>query len=189
MMNRDSTVNARRIALAGVMAALIWVLTAIPKIPTPVGGYVHLGDVGLVFAALAFGPVVGAAAGGIGTMLADLTAGYTAWAPFTLVIHGLMGAVIGYAALRWPPKLDEPGSRVNWPALVSLLAAVILLAVGYFIAGSVITGSPAQAAVEIGPNLLQGAVGAVVGGALYAAVVRAYPALRQNNDFPENGSA
>ena len=58
-------INIRRITLTALMAALIFVLTTVPRIPVPAtGGYVHLGDAGIAFAAAAFGPWVAMAAGG-----------------------------------------------------------------------------------------------------------------------------
>ena len=45
--------------------------------------------------AILFGPLVGAFAGGIGSMFADLFLGYSHFAPATLIIKGLEGAIVG----------------------------------------------------------------------------------------------
>lgn len=44
---------------------------------------------------LIFGKKSGAIAGGVGMGLFDLLSGWTAWAPFTLIIVGLMGYAVG----------------------------------------------------------------------------------------------
>ena len=51
------------------------------------------------------GPVVGAFAGGVGSMIADIALGYTHYAPATLVIKGVEGFIVGYLSrkiLRYP---------------------------------------------------------------------------------------
>jgi uncharacterized membrane protein len=99
MFKKEMLSNPRTLALTGVMTAVIFVLTRVIQIPTPAAGYVHLGDAAVLFAGFAFGPFVGAVASGLGTALADLTS-WPQWAPYTLVIHGLMGFVAGYMAQR-----------------------------------------------------------------------------------------
>ena len=89
MFKREWLTDPRTLALTGVMTAVIFALTRGVQIPTPVGGYVHLGDAGVLFTGFAFGPVVGTIAGALGTALADVTSPYAQWATFTLVIHGL----------------------------------------------------------------------------------------------------
>ena len=45
--------------------------------------------------AILFGKKTGAIAGGVGMGLFDLLSGWTAWAPFTFIIVGIMGYVVG----------------------------------------------------------------------------------------------
>ena len=83
------TWNVRRLALVVVMAAITCTLTLVVRIPIPAtGGYIHLGDVGANFAALAFGPWVGLLIAGGGMAIADLI-GYPIFAPGTFIVHGL----------------------------------------------------------------------------------------------------
>ena len=63
--------DPRILAMTAVMTAIVFVLTQVNQIPTPDEGYVHLGDAGIFFSAFAFGPWIGAIAGGLGTALAD----------------------------------------------------------------------------------------------------------------------
>jgi uncharacterized membrane protein len=153
------------LAVTAVMAAVVFVLTRLVQVPTPARGYVHLGDAGVFFAAFAFGPWVGAIAGGLGTLLADITSGFPLWAPFSLVIHGAQGLAVGWLSRRWP---DTKGL---------ILAAVVggaIVVLGYLGAGLLLSGLGA-ALGELPLNLLQVTAGAVVGVPLFLAVRRAYP--------------
>jgi uncharacterized membrane protein len=149
------------------MTAIVFVLTRMVQVPTPARGYIHLGDAGVFFSAFAFGPWIGAAAGGLGTGLADLTSGYPQWAFFSLLIHGLQGWVVGWGSARWP----------GWTGLIlsALMGGVIVVA-GYLGAGMLLSGVGA-AVGELPLNILQVAAGAIVGLPLFAAVRRAYPPI------------
>ncbi len=157
--------NIRRNALIALMAALIFVLTTVPRIPTPIGGYIHLGDTGVSFAACAFGPWVAMLSGGFGTALSDLL-GYPQWAIFSLLIHGAQGLAMGLL-LR----------RVTWKnGILAVLASTGIVVGGYFIAGAILEGT-AMATLELLPNAVQAISGGLIGIPLYLAVRQAYPPL------------
>ena len=63
-----------------------------------------------IFVALAFGPVVGLVAAGIGAAIADLALGYGSFAPLTLIAHGSLGFLAGH--LGW--KKGWGGMIVGW---------------------------------------------------------------------------
>lgn len=170
MFKRETFNDPRTLALTGVMTAIIFILTRVVQIPTPISGYIHLGDAGVLFTSFAFGPVVGAIAGALGTALADLTSPYAQWAPFTLLIHGLMGLAAG---------MIVRGEGNFWRLILGCVVAGIILIVGYFIAGLILAGM--QAALEIAPNLAQIVAGSIVSVPLYYAVRRAYPPLIWHN--------
>jgi uncharacterized membrane protein len=149
------------------MTAIVFVLTRMVQVPTPAKGYIHLGDAGIFFSALAFGPWVGAVTGGLGTALADITSGYPQWAIFSFLIHGAQGWVVGWASRRW--------KGVSGLILSAVVGGVIVV-VGYLGAGMLLSGIGA-ALSEVPLNVIQVSVGAVVGVPLYAAVRRAYPPL------------
>jgi uncharacterized membrane protein len=168
------SVNIRRITLTALMAALIFVLTTLPRIPVPAtGGYVHLGDAGVTFAAVAFGPWVGMAAGGLGTAMADLL-GFPQWAVFSLIVHGIQGLLIGLVVRR--------GLTVVRGVVATLISIAVVVG-GYFVAGLILE-SQAVAVLEILPNTLQALSGSVVGLPLYWAVRRAYPPLEMYSERP-----
>lgn len=144
--------QVRRLAMSGVMAALVFVMTYLPKVPVPVtGGYVHLGDGMIFLAAMLLGPM-GVAASAVGSALSDLVGGYMTYLIPTFLIKGVM------ALVAW--KLYKPG---NWlqTALAFILAEVVMVA-GYFAFEAVLYGVPA-ALGAVGPNAIQGVAGVVVG--------------------------
>ena len=50
--------SVKKLTMAGVMAALVFVMTYVPKVPVPVtGGYVHLGDGAIFLSVLLLGPL------------------------------------------------------------------------------------------------------------------------------------
>jgi uncharacterized membrane protein len=162
---------AFRVASIAVLAALTTVLTKVVQIPTFASNYINLGDVLIVFCALIFGPFSAALAGGLGTALADLLSGpFAFWAPISLVVHGLQGLVIGLIVRVRP-------GNVGLAAAAGMIG-IVIMAGGYFVAGGFIMTFPLSwAAVPL--NLLQGAVGVVLGLLVAATVERAYPPVRQ----------
>ncbi|MGH2454510.1 MAG: ECF transporter S component [bacterium] len=112
--------KSREIALTGLMAALTLVVTRAFIIPIPqTKGFFNVGETAIYMAALLFGPRVGALAGGIGSALADLSLGYASFAPFTLVIKGVEGYVVGLLGQR-----TQTGIVAMVPGALGLLAGV-----------------------------------------------------------------
>lgn len=144
--------QVKRLAVGGVMAALVFVMTYLPKVPVPVtGGYVHLGD-GMVFlAAMLLGPM-GVAAAAVGSTLSDLVGGYMTYLLPTFLIKGVM------ALVAW--KLYKPGHLVQ--NLLAFVLAEAVMVAGYFAFEAVLYGVPA-ALGAVGPNAIQGVAGVIVG--------------------------
>ncbi len=157
------------LAVVAVMIAIVAVLTFAVQIPIPAtGGYIHFGDVGVFFTAFAFGPVFGAIAGGVGCAIADIISGYAAWAPLTLIAHGLQGFLAAYFGYR----KGLVGMIVGWA-----IGAIVLIAV-YFLGEWFIYGLGfAGAMAEVVPNVLQMVVGGVIAVPLVLAIRRAYPPI------------
>lgn len=163
--------NPRTLATTAVMTALVLALTFIHIAPTPIGGYIHLGDVAINFAALAFGPWVGLIAGGLGTALADVLSGYAVFAPLTFVSHGLQGLVVGW--IYWT-------RRTNTSMVLAVIAGGVVLILGYFIGEAAVLYGMAGALAELPWNAVQEAVG-TLGAAVYLAVAQAYPRIRRRD--------
>lgn len=164
--------NPRTLATTGIMTALVLGLTLVHVAQTPIGGYIHLGDVAIIFTALAFGPWAGLIAGGIGTGLADVVSGYAIFAPLSLIVHGTQGFMIG-----WIVRQNVTPART----IVALVVGWLILVTGYFLGESLIPifGGMAYALTEVPWNAVQGLVGSS-GAVVYLAVARAYPRLRHS---------
>ncbi|ASJ06159.1 hypothetical protein A3L08_01850 [Thermococcus pacificus] len=165
-LNRKKFKSASVLAISAVMAAVVGVTTAFITISTPAtGGYLNFGDTMVMFSAMVFGPVVGVFAGGVGSALGDIIAGYPGWAPITLVVKGLEGLVIGYLAR----KSDNVGNLI-----VAGVVGGMIMVLGYFSFEAYMYGVPA-AATEIPVNTLQAVTGVIVGTGLAKAIKKRYP--------------
>jgi uncharacterized membrane protein len=151
--------NPFSIAITSIFAALTCVLTMLISIPIPTtGGYINIGDVGVMLAAMIFGPIIGALSGGIGSALADIFLGYSIWAPATLIIKGLEGLIIGL--------ISNPRKVRTYFNLYDILAAIIgglTMVLGYFIVEAFIFNFGISAAlIELPGNLFQFVFGATI---------------------------
>lgn len=155
--------DTRRLAGSAIFVALTFVITRFTVIPIPATkGFFNLGEVVIYVAAITLGPLVGLLAGGIGSALADLVAA-PQFAPFTLVIKGIEGYLVGRLA---------QGAR-GVPVGAMIIGGAWMVA-GYFTAEVVfarllgIAPTPAAAiglaASEVPFNIVQVIVGVVVGG-------------------------
>ena len=150
------------LVMASVLAALSCAATLVLTIPSPTGGYMNLGDTVVLLGAYLLGPWWGAAAGAIGSMLADLMAGYALYAPATFLIKGVM-ALLAAHLYRF---LGRKGGAV---VLCGLLAESIMV-FGYWFYDGLLMGSLAGAAVGIPSNLMQAAFGLAASTALTLAL-------------------
>lgn len=64
----------RKLVLAALFAALCTVMTMVIQVPSPMQGYVNLGDCAVLLSAWVLGPWYGGAAAGLGSMLATCCA-------------------------------------------------------------------------------------------------------------------
>ena len=162
------TLSPATIALSAVLIALTAVFTLLIKIPTPARGYVNLSDVAITFAGLIFGPWVGMVAGGVGTALADLLAGFAPFAPLSLVAHGVEGFLIGWLGRG---KRTVGGMAIAWLAGSVAMVSIYLVGEGLFYTGW------APALAELPMNAFQAVVGGIIGIPLVLAVRKAYPPI------------
>ena len=152
--------NIKKLVLAALMAALTYVATSIVQIPSPMQGYVNLGDCIVLLSGWILGPWWGAAAGGIGSMLV----GYGHYAPGTLIIKGCMALV---AALIVKAMKESKASYV-----ISAVVSEVIMVLGYFGYASLLLGKGWGAAASIPGNLVQGAMGMVIGLVLLVVLKR-----------------
>lgn len=153
--------KARDLAASAVFIALTFVVTRYTVIPIPATkGYFNLGEVVIYLAAIVFGPIVGALAGGLGAGLADLVAA-PQFAPFTLVIKGVEGFIVGRLAARGPGRV--PAATVLGGAwmVAGYFAAEVLFARSLGIAPTP-AAAVGAALTEVPFNVVQVAAGVVV---------------------------
>ena len=157
-MKRISTF---RVVVSALFSALICVATMLVPVPIPAtGGYANLGDGIILICAFLLDPVCAVAAAGIGSMLADLLAGYASFAPATLVIKAGVALIAG-VIMRAMVKKDMPGRKLI-AMILSGIAAELLMILGYFFYEAVVMGIGIGAAVGIPGNIGQGVVGIIV---------------------------
>lgn len=163
----------KKLVMAALFAALTTVMTMVIRIPSPMSGYVNLGDCAVLLSAWILGPGLGCAAAGIGSMLADLL-GYPLYAPGTLAVKGLMALAAGLLFRR----LRRGESSHALPALLASGAAgEAVMVTGYFLYEAapipVGLGLGLGALANVPFNLVQGVFGLVSAGAVYLALFRA----------------
>ncbi len=159
--------KTQKMITAALLTALVALATMAFQVPVPATkGYINLGDTVIFIAALLLGPKYGAVAGGIGSALADLLSPYAVWAPFTLVIKGLEGFIVGYIFYKMFAARESVKAKA-----VSMMAGGLWMAVGYFGAGIILYGIPA-ALVELPGNMFQAAGSAVLALPVVEVLVR-----------------
>lgn len=129
--------DARTVAAAAVFTAFVAAATSVFSVYIPATtGYFNVGEIMVYTCALLMGPYVGAFAGGVGSMISDLSLGYPYYAPGTLMIKGLEGLIVGYLGTKTFSKVSRNGWR--WIAVVfGLLLSVTLAYVGsVYLAGT-----------------------------------------------------
>lgn len=160
--------KTRRMVMAALLAALTTAATMVIRFPTPTLGYIHLGDGMVLICGILLGPGLGAAAAGIGSMLADLFGGFTAWAPGTFAIKALT-ALVGGGLYRLCLKREHISMPLRVilcgvPAETVMIAGYFLYEVGMMmLAGSSLAAAAAAVLAGVPFNVVQGLTGIVVG--------------------------
>lgn len=110
---KSNKVDVKRLALAGLMAALCYIGFAFFKIDIPVGPEktaFHFGNVFCVLAALLIGGYWGGLAGAVGMTIGDLTTAYVTSAPKTFLLKLCIGLITGFVAHKLF-KLDQDHTK------------------------------------------------------------------------------
>jgi uncharacterized membrane protein len=100
----------REIAVTAVLSAAYAAAILLVVIPSPTGGYTHVGDFMVFVAALLFGARVGGFVGIIGSVSVDLFTGYPRWF-VSIPAHFLEGLV--------------PGFTKNKPFAIQILSCIV----------------------------------------------------------------
>ena len=155
----------KKMVMAALFAALCTVMTMVIQVPSPMQGYVNLGDCAVLLAAWVLGPVYGGAAAGIGSLLADLLLSYAHYAPGTFAIKLVMAAA---AALIFRALRERRSAPLVLAQVVSGVVAEIIM----------VAGKGLAAAASIPGNVVQGVFGLVAAAVVYAILDRSHVLAR-----------
>ncbi len=177
--------RARTVTVAALYTGLVAVSTLIFSIYVPATrGYFNIGEAAVYLVALLAGPYIGAFAGGVGSMLADLMLGYFFFAPATLIIKGAEGGIAGLLAGRRPAL-----TLGTWRALSALLAVAVastifLIGTYYYVGESTVSvGLPGAGSQEITFSMswaMWAAISLVAGSLIVALSLTASPSAGWN---------
>lgn len=145
----------RKLVTAALMAAMTCVATFAIHFPT-LTGYIHPGDAFVLLSGVILGPLYGSLAAGIGSMLADLLAGYPQYAVATLVIK---------AAAALAASLIYRKGRTSSVILGGIIGGVVVT-LGYFLFDGYLYGFGASIK-GIPTNGIQNVMGIVISTLLY----------------------
>ena len=149
--------RTKKIVMAAMFATLACVATMIIKIPSPLKGYLNLGDCIVLVAGWMLSPMYGFLAAGLGSALADLFSGYVTYAPATFVIKGLMALIAFYGFKLLHNKIGNLPSRI-----ITGILAEIMMILGYFAFEGFLYGF-VPSLVNIPANGVQGIAGLIIG--------------------------
>ena len=146
--------------MTALMASMVCVATMIIKIPSPLKGYMNIGDCIVLLCGWLLPPSYGFIAAGFGSALADLISGYFIYAPVTFIIKGGM-SIIAFACFKFMhKKIGKLSSQI-----VGGVFAEMLMIFGYYVYEGFLYGFVASL-VNIPANIAQGVAGFVLGVAL-----------------------
>ena len=166
------------VGIIAAFATLAFVGTTIIRVPIPAtGGYFNLGDTFVMVAGLLYGPLTGALVGLIGPTLADAV-GFPQFILATAVVKFFEGLAVGGLS-----KSGKPMGKI----VGALIVGILILVGGYFIFEAFIYPLLAKsipffgvtdfnaALAELAPNLLQGALSAVIAFGIWRVFRRSVP--------------
>ena len=149
--------KTQKIVIAAMLAALTCIATMIIKIPSPLKGYLNLGDCVVLLSGWLLSPLYGFLAAGLGSGLADLISGYGVYVPATFIIKGVM-AIAAYFGFRFlQNKVTNISARI-----VSGIVAELIMVFGYYVFEGFLYGFGASL-VNIPANAVQGIAGLIIG--------------------------
>jgi len=154
---RRIDMKTRKIVASALLAALVCVATMIIKIPSPLKGYINLGDSAVLLSGWVLSPWYGFFAAAIGSALADVFSGYVMYAPATFVIKGIVALL---ACVIYKALLKKSGSLAS--RIISGVIAEVVMVLGYLAFESVLYGF-VPSLVNVPANAVQGVAGIIVG--------------------------
>ena len=148
LVYKDTKSPVQEMAVTAVFIALTFVFTAAinVKLPFGQGGLIHMGNIPLFLGAILYGKKTGMLSGAIGMGLFDLLSGWVAWAPFTFLIVGCMGFVVGLVTEK-----QKSFGRCT----AAIVLALAIKVVGYYVAEVILYHNFLTPAASIFGNVMQ----------------------------------
>ncbi len=121
-MENNKNDNIKKIAYAGLMAALCFVGYSVFPAISASGTKVHIGNAFVILGALLLGGLYGGLAGAIGLSLADILGGYAASAPRTFICKLVMGVIVGVIAHKLAniSQNHPKGYILKWSSIAAI---------------------------------------------------------------------
>lgn len=149
--------KTKRIVITALMAAMVCVATMVIQIPSPLKGYLNIGDCIVLLCGWLLAPGYGFVAAGLGSALADVFSSYITYAPATFLIKGSM-ALIAFACFK---LMNKRLGRLPSQIIGAVLAEIVMV-LGYYVFEGFMYGF-IPSAVNIPANAVQGTAGLILG--------------------------
>lgn len=140
MNHQQTAVSTKMLCLTAVLAAFVFIMTFVPKIPIPLG-YAHLGDAVIYLLVLFISRREACLAAAIGSAFADLMGGFPIWILPTLIIKWVM-----VEAVFWMVRPDIlPCKFLSVRMVLAFFVSSAWMVVSYTAAGAILYSSVASA--------------------------------------------
>lgn len=159
-----------KLILTAMMASMVCVSTICIQIPSPMSGYVNLGDALVLVSAFTLGPVFGTAAAGIGSGLADVLTGYIHYAPGTLIIKAAVALIAALLVRRMNKRSERPAGALRFA--IAAIPGEIVMVLGYLIYAWIFLGHGPAAVASVPGNIMQAAAGIIIAAILTPIVLK-----------------
>lgn len=184
-MNQNTKISTKRIAMAGMLAALTFVGSGLRiKIPVDIGGTTafHLGNIMCALSGILLGPWLGGTAAGLGSAIYDMTdPSYISECWLTFLMKFAYGMAAGLAIRAG--KKDWGYGKAALATLAGAVTYAILYLVKSFLKTMIVSGVTADAALLAAgmklPATIFNAAVAVIFAPVLAVAIR--KALKQNH--------
>lgn len=157
----ESKFKTKDLVVSSLLISLVFIATKFINIRLPIsinGGLIHLGNTMLFISAIVFGKRKGAIAGSFGMALFDIVSGWVLWAPFTFIIRGVMGYIIG--TVSWGNNRNGDSSLYNFLGVV--LSGIWMIG-GYYLTEVILYGNWIAPVTSIPGNITQILIGIIIG--------------------------
>ncbi len=162
----------KQLIFLALLTAINVVVSRLFIIPVPMThGNINFCDAGIFIVALIFGTSAGAVVGGLSGFMLDLFSGYGQYMLFSLLVHGLEGALVGVTVKYLPIK----GTLLK--NILAMSVGIIIMVLGYFAVDSILYTLSAGAIGTL-TNTFQGVAGAVIALLIIPAVKRIIAGIR-----------